>query len=477
MMRMRWKLPLCWLLPIGLLLAAGCGSGKRQLAVDREPVTNYGVGATILMPGQALPMPPDPGSVTPGTPSTPQTNIQMLGGASVDVQRWESRDQNLGTKAVEETRQGRQGTWQSQGGAPTPRPGGPTGRIQPPLLLRIVAAPIMLMAWPFKKLADALDPDEPAPSAALPAPAAAPPAARPADAQAAWEAAQLEALEREVDRQQTGAAPPAFEAERADPPPPAPPPAPGRRLSIQEELAALQAPVPPRLRPEDRVARVTGAAEPPTPGLADRVRDRDGDGRPDLWAYHDAAGRPTRELLDENRDGTPDRTVWYDPATGREQRVEEDTNLDGRVDSWVEFRDGQVARQRRDSNHDGFLDSWSFYRDGALVRQEEDLDGDGFRNRVVLYEGGRLAREREDRDGDGRVERVTHYDASERVARRDEDTDGDGLVDVRSVYEDGRLLRRELVDADARESLEGDEELTSAAWSSGPEETPEAGTP
>ena len=476
---MRWKLPGSGLFLVGLVFAVGCGSGKRQVAIDREPVTNYGVGATILMPGQALPMPPDPGSVTPGTPSAaPQTNIQMLGSASVDVQRWERIDQNLGTKAVDETRQSRQGTWQSQGSGSATSTGRASSQIEPPLLLKIVAAPFALIAWPFKKLADALSPDAPEPSAALPPTAPDASAARPADAQAAWEAAQLEALEREVDRQQGSPPPaPAPAPQVAAGAPPAPAPAPGRRLSIQEELAALQATVPPRLRPEDRVARVTGAAAPVSPGLADRVRDRDGDGRPDLWSYHDANGRPTRELLDENRDGTPDRTVWYDPETGREQRVEEDTNLDGRVDSWVEFRDGQVARQRRDANHDGLLDSWSFYRDGHLVRQEEDLDGDGFRNRVVLYDAGRLVREREDRDGDGRVERVTHYDANERVARRDEDTDGDGLVDVRSVYEDGRLLRRELVSADARESLEEDEELTSAAWSSGPDETPDAGTP
>jgi hypothetical protein len=476
-MRMRWKLPGSVLLAAGLLVGPGCGSGKRQVALDREPVTNYGVGARILKPGEALPMPPDPGSVTPGVPSTaPQTNIQMLGSASVDVQRFERRDQNLGTNAVDEARQGTV-TGRSQSGSGPLASRSASSRVEPPLLLKIVAAPFALAIWPFKKLAEAVSGDDPDPAASAPASSADPATAQPADAQAAWEAAQLEALEQEVDRQHAAPTPPAPQAGAPVAPPVAAPPAPGRRLTIADELAALQATVPPRARPEDRVARVTGAAQPSAPGLADRVRDRDGDGRPDLWSYHDANGRPTRELLDENGDGTPDRTVWYDAASGQEQRIEEDTNLDGRVDSWVELRAGQPARQRRDTNYDGMADSWSFYRDGVLVRQEEDPDGDGFRNRVVLYDAGRIVREREDDDGDGRVERVTHYDASERVARRDEDTDGDGLVDVRSIYEAGRLLRRELVSADAHESIEGDEELTSAAWSSGPEDAPEAGTP
>ena len=408
-----------------------------------------------------------------------------------------------------------------------------------PLWQKVIAAPFVVIAYPFMKLGQLMaggsekqssrsggsgqssgsgysrssgpgagSPSEPQ---TAPDPGAAPQVAGAGNAQAApppsgspyqtppmppratdpnvrAESARLNALERELSMQEGGAptataravepgealpwqqpqattgapAPVVAPAPVASSPSPAPA---GRPLTIAEELAGLQATITPRPRPEASARGRVGAPEPT--GLADRVLDRDGNGRPDLWSYHDASGNPTRELLDENGDGTPDRTVWFEPATGAELRVEEDTNLDGRVDSWVEFKNGQVSRQRRDRDHDGQLDTWSFYEAGQLSRQEEDTTGDGFRNRVTFYAAGRLAREREDQNGDGRVDRLTLYDAKERPLRRDEDTDGDGRIDSRSIYEGGKLVRRELVEASVGDS---EEDLNDTEWSSGPEE-------
>jgi hypothetical protein len=242
------------------------------------------------------------------------------------------------------------------------------------------------------------------------------------------------------------------------------------RLRIADELAALRsgaapAPATGANTAADPVLGTKPALARPVPAPpADRVLDRDGDGRPDHWV-HLKDGQVARELFDDNADGSPDRSVWRDPVTGHEQRVEEDRNADGRPDLVAEYKDGQLARVRRDADFDGAPDGWSFYRAGQLVREEQDPDGDGFRNRVALYQNGRLASEREDRDGDGRVDRLTRYDGDERVAQRDEDQDGDGLVDARAFYEAGRLVRRELVSETPGDATLDEEDLSSAAWS------------
>jgi hypothetical protein len=301
------------------------------------------------------------------------------------------------------------------------------------------------------------------------------------DPQTAHEREQLGALERELAQRggklsshSSGPVTSAGSAAAATPQA-SPPRAAGRpRLRIADELAALRGATPSAgANGAPSPAPVVAAVPAPGPPVsapaattppADRVLDRDGDGRPDHW-IHLQDGQVARERFDDTGDGVPDRTVWRDPVTGKETRVEEDRNGDGRADQVAEYKDGQLARVRRDTNFDGAPDVWSFYHGGQLAREEEDPDGDGFRNRVALYVNGRLASEREDRDGDGRVDRVTRYDAEERVAQRDEDQDGDGLVDARAFYEGGRLVRRELVSETQGGAIEDEEDLSSAAWS------------
>jgi len=302
-----------------------------------------------------------------------------------------------------------------------------------------------------------------------------------ADPGAAHEQAAIDALERELAARRAAGAPAHSEARSGGTRPPSPTSTPSgpQHSSIAAELAALRragtpsagaarspsgsaamASQPLAARPLPAGSRSAGpGALPP----ASQVRDRNRDGRPDYWEYR-KDGRRVRELFDEDGDGRPDRVVMLDPRTEQELRVEEDTNLDGRTDTWVEYRNGQVARQRRDTDHDGSPDSWSFYRGGQLVRQEQDRTGDGFRNLVRLYENGRLVREQEDTDGDARVDRVTLYDAQQRLARRDEDRDGDGLIDTRSFYEKGHLTRREMVSEPTAPEPAPQETLTTPAW-------------
>ncbi|MEN8161722.1 MAG: hypothetical protein ABFS41_16755, partial [Myxococcota bacterium] len=404
------------LLPF-VLLALGCG-GTTSGGVYRTPMVERGACATILMPGQSMPM-PEPGE-SPGCAG---------GYASI-----------AGGGVVEE--------------------GEKTTKSEPHPAVKVLTAPFAILLFPFKvmvagaeKLGDLVDGDDEVPLD--PRLRGAQGKVAKVDPQVAHEREQLGALERELAKRggqvRSSASGPAMQTGSATPATPAPSGAAATptsssssRLRLADELAALRGgAATPAAAPRATAPVAPSPGEAPTLPPADRVLDRDGDGQPDHW-IHLQNGQVAREHFDENRDHRPDRTVWRDPVTGHEQRVEEDRNGDGRADLISEYKDGQLARVRRDDNYDGAPDGWSYYREGTLVREELDPDGDGFRNRVALYEDGRLTREREDRDGDGRVDRLTHYDAQERIARRDEDQDGDGLVDARAFYEDGRLVRREL---------------------------------
>jgi hypothetical protein len=413
------------------LFTLACG-GTTSGGVYRTPVVERGVCATILMPGESMPM-PEPGE-TPGC----RGGYTSIAGGGV----------------VEE--------------------GEKTTKSEPHPVVKALSAPFVVMLLPFKlvaagagKLGDVLSPEEEVPLDPRLRQRQAQVAK--VDPQAAHERAQLSALERELEqrggRTQSSSSGPALGAGTASATTPGAAPA---RPSLAAELAALRGAAPVAAAPV-ATAPAPGSAPAPAPAPveapADRVLDRDGDGRPDHWIHLDA-GRPAQERFDDNGDGVPDRTVTRDPASGRERRVEEDRNGDGRIDAVSEYRDGQLLRIRRDTDFDGSPDAWSYYHDGQLAREEQDPDGDGFRNRIVLYVQGQLSLEREDRDGDGRIDRITRYDGEQRVAQRDEDQDGDGLVDARAFYENGRLVRRELVSESLGAAIEEEEDLSSAAWSS-----------
>jgi hypothetical protein len=411
------------------LLVLGCG-GTTSGGVYRTPMVERGACATIMMPGQSMPM-PEPGE-SPGCAG---------GYASI-----------AGGGVVEE--------------------GEKTTKSEPHPAVKVITAPFVILLFPFKvmvagaeKLGDLVDGDDEVPLD--PRLRGAQATVAKVDPQVAHEREQLGALERELAKRggkvSSSSSGPGVNTGSVTASTPAP--SSSSRLRIADELAALRgAGAPPAVEPAVAAARQATPALAPEVPPADRVLDRDGDGRPDHW-IHLQNGQIAREQFDENGDGQPDRDVLRDPVTGQEQRVEEDRNLDGRPDLISEYRDGLISRVRRDDNYDGAPDAWSYYRSGTLVREEIDPDGDGFRNRVALYRDGRLTREREDRDGDGRIDRLTHYDAEERITRRDEDQDGDGLIDARSFYEAGRLVRRELVSESQGDFIEEEEDLSSAAWS------------
>ncbi len=416
-----------WYLAALAIQISGCMSYNNTTTdLDRTPIVNMGTRASIIYPGQGAPTlrgsAPQaqyaaPGS-SPQSGSAPNDQFSSLGGARME----ENRHVDI-----------RKG----------------------PLVLKYLAAPFKLIAVPFVLAKEAIE-GEPEPGPAIPrrpdpqlphAQSGAGPA--PQHQATDYETAMLEDLTRQLDER------------RATEPREAPQQriASARRpsLSIADELRELQrAPEAPR-RPSDRPsfpAPATPAKTSPSrePGnlfpTASGIVDRNNDGRIDQWIFREN-GEIAKEVLDEDFDGRPDRTIVFDPQTHRPSRVEEDTNGDGVLNSWTDYENGAIARRRSDSNGDGTVDTWSFFRAGQLTRHEQDTSGDGFRDVASFFDEGRRIREERDANGDGRPDAILYFDSNEQLVRREEDRDGDGGLEVVSHYEAGRLVRRELLDAPA----------------------------
>ncbi len=325
------------------------------------------------------------------------------------------------------------------------------------LVVKYLTAPFKLVAAPFVLAKEALE-GEPEPGPAIPrrpdpqlprAQSGAGTAQPPQHPATDYETAMLEDMERQLDERRP--------TQQREAPQQAIAPARAPSLSIADELRELQrAPEVPRGQGDH--------PSPPSPSTAERtptnrepdnpfptasgIVDRNNDGRIDQWIFREN-GEIAKEVLDEDFDGRPDRTMVFDPLTHRPRRVEEDTSGDGVLDSWTDYAHGAIARRRSDSNGDGTVDTWSFYRAGELTRHEQDTSGDGFRDVVSFFEEGRRIREERDVNGDGQSDAILYYDSNEQLVRREEDRDRDGGLEVVSHYEAGRLVRRELLDVPA----------------------------
>ncbi|MGH7846570.1 MAG: hypothetical protein ACREQW_15565 [Candidatus Binatia bacterium] len=154
------------------------------------------------------------------------------------------------------------------------------------------------------------------------------------------------------------------------------------------------------------------------------------------------------EVRDMNKDGIPDLWIYYNPAKpGEIIRQEEDTNSDGRVDTWTSFRDGKVARREADTNGDVTPDVFFAYEKDMIVREERDEYGEGRPSYRAFYQNARIGRVERDTDRDGRVDQWIYYDtasANDLVLREETDLNADGAIDLWSYYEGGRLVRRDV---------------------------------
>ena len=150
--------------------------------------------------------------------------------------------------------------------------------------------------------------------------------------------------------------------------------------------------------------------DPATGRLKELVSDRNGDGKPDLWAYMDGS-RIERIEIDRNGDGRIDRWEHYGALpTGAAPdappplvRAEEANGSDDRITRRELYVKGVIDRVEEDADSDGRMDKWEQYSGGALARVDLDLHGKGFADRRLIYDTtGNVVGLEEDPDGDGR---------------------------------------------------------------------------
>jgi len=404
---------LALVLTVAALVLPGCYFSRRAVDMDRTPTVDTGMGAAVILPGETAPHLPS-GAAAPGGSQTTRSGPHGSDARSQgSAQPSTGKLTQIGGTGIDEDRH-------------------ESGK-EEPLIFKWLTAPLGVIAAPFAWAAsEARDEPEPGP----PVPRAQAPRAQPQPPPDDYETQNIRRMEEELAQRGAPSRPPETRA----------------RLSIADELAALQRaperplePVQPVRKPAERRIDEPVSAPSRDPGaVADGIVDRDGDGRVDQWLYRQD-GEVVRKLLDEDFDGRPETTLYYDPQSHQVTRVEEDTNGDGAIDTWTGYREGEILRRRVDGDGDAQVDTWTYYEHGAIARHEQDTTGDGFRDRIGLYDDGRLIRDQHDRDGDGHPDLTTHYDAQEQVVRREEDSDGDGNVDVIIHYENGRLARKELL--------------------------------
>ena len=150
-------------------------------------------------------------------------------------------------------------------------------------------------------------------------------------------------------------------------------------------------------------------------------------------AFYDKTGRLERIEYDTNGDGRADRITHHHGAKAP-QRVDVDVDFDGTIDRWEDFGEDGKLRRYAVAEQDGRPRLWTIVDDnGAPTRYEYDRDVDGRFERAEIVENGRIARVELDTDRDGRVDRWQEWKAG-RMVSESIDTDGDGKPDRRLRY-------------------------------------------
>lgn len=123
--------------------------------------------------------------------------------------------------------------------------------------------------------------------------------------------------------------------------------------------------------------------------------------------------------IDTNLDGIKDVVRRYNEK-GESTKEEADTNLDGRIDTWITFAKGHLAEVKLDTDFDGTVDEWKYFVGGKLARIKRDTNHDGKVDIWEIYQAGKLERIGVDVDGDERVDR---WDHDNEVRRKTEEAD------------------------------------------------------
>src|SRR6266699_100251 len=100
----------------------------------------------------------------------------------------------------------------------------------------------------------------------------------------------------------------------------------------------------------------------------------------------------------------------YSPKTGRLQRLEEDLNKNGKIDTWTYMDGTKIDRIEMDRDEDGKIDRWEHYVDNKLFKVGTSSRGDGVEDEWA-FQGpqGYLERVEADTDLDGKVVKWENY--------------------------------------------------------------------
>lgn len=180
------------------------------------------------------------------------------------------------------------------------------------------------------------------------------------------------------------------------------------------------------------VAEMIPAAPRPRPVYDAKTRqlqrldwDSDGDGRVEQRTYF-VNGTATRTEVDVDRDDRVDRWEYVD-ATAKVVLVGSSSANDGIEDTWIWTVDasGEV-RIDRAQYRDRVIDRREFLRQDALIRAEEDANRDGSIDKWEMWNDGELNEAAFDtRLTTGRPDRRLVYERG-RFAYMETDPDGDG---------------------------------------------------
>ena len=108
-----------------------------------------------------------------------------------------------------------------------------------------------------------------------------------------------------------------------------------------------------------------------------------------------------------------DVVAKYDPKTGRLQRIDGDTNKNGRIESFSYWDATRLIRVEIDRDEDGKIDRWEHYDEHKkLVRVGSSSRDDGTEDTWAYPdEGGFLARVETDADRDGLIDKREFFAA------------------------------------------------------------------
>ena len=92
------------------------------------------------------------------------------------------------------------------------------------------------------------------------------------------------------------------------------------------------------------------------------VFDSDGDGFKETVTLF-KKGKVALQTQDNNKDGNADVKIYFN-AKEEKERVESDTKLNGRTDTWEYYKDGALARVEKCDEGKGKVNLKIFYEEG-----------------------------------------------------------------------------------------------------------------